>query len=431
MAAPKPFVVPPPAPSGSRRFTYARLRALWIQAGGNPDLASTMAAVALAESNGDPTAHNQNAKTKDDSYGLWQINYYGNLKQDRTQAFGPADKMSDPLTNAKAAVALAGDGSGIAPNWTTFRSGAYKAYFRPSTPQERAANAAAEEAAKAANPQYVAASVDLSAQRKVAEQTAHLTDPWVTVLRNKAGVATGFGEAFGQNPPPGVLKIGGQPATKSMLSATWGATYDSTWQEYTGKVATAADMERVLDQGMSVYQLRNQLAAQPGFTQSPIYKANAPGIMAQAQAALGTKPPASFVNQAISQGWDSNTVAANLRTLPGYTKGPEYQQNFTQASDQYKGIYGLPDKQQNDWLKAHVLQGWTPDEIASKLRSDPAYKYSPEYASKAIQFLDAIGLYTGQRPVAAPAMKEAVAQAGQGSPLGPLPNPFQVSEGGQ
>lgn len=91
-----------------------------------------MAAIAMAESGGNPYAHNSNAATGDDSYGLWQINYYGSLRASRTARYGPPESLYDPVKNAKVALDLLGSsGSGIT-NWSTFNSGAYRKYLPPS-----------------------------------------------------------------------------------------------------------------------------------------------------------------------------------------------------------------------------------------------------------------------------------------------------------
>lgn len=62
-------------------------------------------AIAMAESDGNPRAHNTNASTGDNSYGLWQINMLGRLEAPRKIAFGITsnEQLFDPLTNAKAA----------------------------------------------------------------------------------------------------------------------------------------------------------------------------------------------------------------------------------------------------------------------------------------------------------------------------------------
>lgn len=107
-------------------LTFAQLEALWIQAGGSKQAAPVAAAIALAESRGNPNALNNNPATGDYSVGLWQINYYGNLAPARTAEFGTPAQVANPLANAKAAVALSGGGANFTP-WTTYTSGAYQA----------------------------------------------------------------------------------------------------------------------------------------------------------------------------------------------------------------------------------------------------------------------------------------------------------------
>ena len=115
----------------SSKLSFTQIEALWIQAGGKKELAPTMAAVALAESGGGNIyAHNNNPATGDDSYGLWQINYYGANRQPRTIRYGPPENMYDPLQNARAAVDISGNSlAGIANNWSTYRSGAFISYL--------------------------------------------------------------------------------------------------------------------------------------------------------------------------------------------------------------------------------------------------------------------------------------------------------------
>lgn len=76
---------------------------LALGAGFPPDTAVSMTAIALRESGGNPTAYN--GSPPDDSYGLWQINMYGNLGPARMSQFGLSDKtqLFDPYTNAAAA----------------------------------------------------------------------------------------------------------------------------------------------------------------------------------------------------------------------------------------------------------------------------------------------------------------------------------------
>lgn len=72
---------------------------LWVTAGGNPKYAALMARIAKRESGGDPTA--QNLTYPDHSIGLFQINQLAHKG-----AYGSDQALKDPLTNAKAAVAL-------------------------------------------------------------------------------------------------------------------------------------------------------------------------------------------------------------------------------------------------------------------------------------------------------------------------------------
>jgi LysM repeat protein len=87
----------------------AGLEELWEQAGGSSGQAVTAASIAMAESSG-----RQFATGAAGERGYWQINPdHGSLS------------TYDPLGNAKAAVAISGDGTNWTP-WTTFTSGIYR-----------------------------------------------------------------------------------------------------------------------------------------------------------------------------------------------------------------------------------------------------------------------------------------------------------------
>lgn len=83
-------------------------------------------AVALAESSGNPQAHNTNAGTGDNSYGLWQINMLGSMGPARRQQFGIANNeaLFDPSTNARAAFMLWKARGGFG-DWSTYNRGTY------------------------------------------------------------------------------------------------------------------------------------------------------------------------------------------------------------------------------------------------------------------------------------------------------------------
>lgn len=93
-------------------MTAEQLQALWIQAGGNPQNAAIAAAVAMAESSGNPDASHQNSNGSIDR-GLWQINsVHGTLSS------------TDPLANAKAAVSISNNGATWMPWCTAYSDGA-------------------------------------------------------------------------------------------------------------------------------------------------------------------------------------------------------------------------------------------------------------------------------------------------------------------
>lgn len=107
-------------------LTYAQLEGLWIKAGGSQPLAPVAAAIAEAESGGNPGAVNPNDNGgRQSSFGLWQISTGTHAP--------PSPNWADPATNAQLAVAkFRGAGNTFSP-WGTYDSGAYRAYLSPGT----------------------------------------------------------------------------------------------------------------------------------------------------------------------------------------------------------------------------------------------------------------------------------------------------------
>jgi Lysozyme like domain len=107
-------------------YTYAQLEGLWIQAGGNPATAPVAAAVAEAESGGNPasTSSNPDGGT---NIGLWQLDTPGGKGGGYTAA-----QLQDPTVNA--AVAVKGSSNGLDwSSWATYASGAYTAFLNTAT----------------------------------------------------------------------------------------------------------------------------------------------------------------------------------------------------------------------------------------------------------------------------------------------------------
>ena len=110
-------------------LTPAQLLQLAQGAGFKGQDANTMAAIAMAESSGNPGAHNRNAGTGDNSYGLAQINMLGSMGPARLKQFGLQrnEQLLDPQTNFKAAKQVR-DSSGFGA-WSTYGSGGYKQFL--------------------------------------------------------------------------------------------------------------------------------------------------------------------------------------------------------------------------------------------------------------------------------------------------------------
>lgn len=79
-------------------------------------------AVVMKESTRRPFAHNDNASTGDNSYGLFQINMRGGMGPERREKFGleSNEDLFDPITNAKIAFRIS-DGGKNWSAWTTYK----------------------------------------------------------------------------------------------------------------------------------------------------------------------------------------------------------------------------------------------------------------------------------------------------------------------
>lgn len=87
--------------------------------GATDEEAIRLAAIATYESSGNTRAHNPDASTGDNSYGLWQVNMLGKLGEDRRSRYNLSsnEDLFDPVTNAQVALAiLRSSGWGA---WTT------------------------------------------------------------------------------------------------------------------------------------------------------------------------------------------------------------------------------------------------------------------------------------------------------------------------
>ena len=108
-------------PSVGPFLSIDQLKALWVQAGGDPAKAGIAAAVAFAESSGGTNSWNTAGNSAGTDEGLWQINTY----------YNPRYATYDALSNARGAVAISNNGTNWQP-WSTYNSGAYQKYLSAS-----------------------------------------------------------------------------------------------------------------------------------------------------------------------------------------------------------------------------------------------------------------------------------------------------------
>ena len=88
----------------------------------------------MKESGGRPMAHNDNPKTGDNSYGLFQINMIGDLGVNRMEKYDleSYEDLFDPLTNAKIGYLVSGGGT----NWGPWHGiGERTQYFMSQFPR--------------------------------------------------------------------------------------------------------------------------------------------------------------------------------------------------------------------------------------------------------------------------------------------------------
>ncbi len=111
-------------------FDTESLAALWIEAGGDPTVARIMAAVAMAESGGDPNIEGPLTSYGFKAKGLWQIH--------------PPEPGSEiPLENAKQAVRKYNAG-GFQP-WEAYTNGSYRKFLNVSQSRDNADTGASDD----------------------------------------------------------------------------------------------------------------------------------------------------------------------------------------------------------------------------------------------------------------------------------------------
>lgn len=106
-----------------------KIAGIALNAGFTGNALNTAVAIALAESGGNPRAHN--ATPPDDSYGLMQINMLGAMGPERRKRFNlrSNEDLYDPSTNMRVAYALWKSRGGFG-DWSTYNNGRYLTYLQ-------------------------------------------------------------------------------------------------------------------------------------------------------------------------------------------------------------------------------------------------------------------------------------------------------------
>lgn len=115
-------------PAGNRKLTPKEVAQYAYNAGFRGDDLIKAVAIAGAESGFNTGALNPNGK--DNSFGLMQMNMYGDLGPSRREQWGLSsdEELYDPATNMRAAYSLYSSTKGFS-HWTTFTGGKYNDYM--------------------------------------------------------------------------------------------------------------------------------------------------------------------------------------------------------------------------------------------------------------------------------------------------------------
>jgi hypothetical protein len=118
---------------GTPKLSTMDLIKILTKQGATPQEAIMLSSIAHPESGMNPYAHNPNARTGDNSYGLFQINMLGGMGPERLKKFGlkSANDLYDPNTNARVALQMLRE-RGSPKDWTTWTSGKNKPFLSQS-----------------------------------------------------------------------------------------------------------------------------------------------------------------------------------------------------------------------------------------------------------------------------------------------------------
>lgn len=228
--------------------------------------------------------------------------------------------------------------------------------------------------------------------------TSYKTNPWVVGVTKAGKIVTAPDD--GINIPKNTVMYDGAPMHATDFKSL-ARSLDTYFRSFTGGRPNANIVLQYIQKGWSQYTLTVALSKTKAFPNSPIYKKYAPSYQEVGKDLLGPgqSVPTSLIKAGIINGWDSTTFAAVLRKQPGYVQSNEFKQSTATLSNVHQSIMGIPDANSQDMIQQAAAAGWKPDQYAAWLRSQPQYTSSPEYQTKTLSFLSALGLFTGATPV--------------------------------
>ncbi len=210
-----------------------------------------------------------------------------------------------------------------------------------------------------------------------------------------------------------------QPALQQSAASQF---LDPIYLAYAGRRATGQEVRNYVSDPVSAYQLQLELSQpsnNPRIFKSPIWLTHAPAYEAMYKSMYGqnAKIDKNTLLYGIVHNLDATAFQQALRDgkIPGqapYTGSEEFKGNLADATSVYAQIYGKPDPKATTFLKSAVLGGWNQAQLESYLRSQPEYRSSGEYKTRALSLSAQMGLISSD-------MAKSIGQTA----LGPSPQP--------
>ncbi len=223
-----------------------------------------------------------------------------------------------------------------------------------------------------------------------------IKNPWVIGVSKDGKLKV----AYASVAPKNAVSYDGTPMdVSSFLSLK--RQLESYFVSYTGGRPDNKTVLTYVNKGWGPYSLTIALSKTPGFSKSPIWKSEAPAYQEAAKDLLpqGASVPADLIRSAILNQWTQGDFQAFLRSGQGYVQSTEFKNNSDTLLNVHQSIMGVPDASGMQAIQQAALAGWKPDQYAAWLRSQPEYTQSPEYQSKTLNFLSALGLITGHQTI--------------------------------